>query len=69
MLDCILEKLDDDYGNFYESTDRKPSGVAAAREFVRAVVNEYEVFVCEKVATIEVNVVEWLAAHFRGDSL
>lgn len=63
MLDCILEKLDDDYGNFDEGTDRQPSGVAAAREFVRTVVNEYEVFVCEKVAAIEVNVAEWRAAH------
>ena len=63
MLDCILEKLDDDYGNFDEGTDRQPSGVAAAREFVRTVVNEYEVFVCEKVSTIEVNVAEWHAAH------
>jgi len=68
MLDCILEKLDDDYGNFDEGTDRQPSGVAAALEFVRTVVNEYEVFVCEKVATIEVNVAEWRAAHSRGDS-
>jgi len=61
MLDYLLEKLDDDYGNFNEGADRQPSGVAAAREFVRTVINEYEVFVCEKVATIEVNVVEWCA--------
>lgn len=61
-LDGLLEALNDEYGEpdggYTASTDAMR---AAARAFVRSVLAEYEVWMCDIVETVTVNPAEVLA--------
>ena len=62
VLEILLEHLDcnEDLGSPDESTKATKKMIEAERVFIKAVLDEYEVWACEPVETVTVNVKEWV---------
>jgi hypothetical protein len=63
VLERLLESLDDDYGNPEDATAETDGMKLAAEEFIRKVAAEYQVWSCKRVATEEINVMDWVKEH------
>lgn len=63
VLDRFLEDLDEDYGNPEEATTQTEAMLVAAKEFVEKINAEYTVWSCKRVATEEINVMDWVKEH------
>ena len=57
-LECLIERLDEDFGPLDESTEPSGDMREAAREFVVRVLRTYEVWQCEHVETRVVKVAD-----------
>lgn len=66
VLDRAIEHLDDEFGN-PDGSSFKPSDslLAAERAFIRAIIEEYEPWACEKTGEkMVVNMREWVLKNF-----
>lgn len=63
ILEQILESLDENYGNPEEATAETEGMKKAAEEFVQKVAAEYQVWSCKRVASEEINVMDWVKEH------
>jgi hypothetical protein len=62
VLENLLERLDDEYRE--EATDPTQKMKDAELAFIKAVLEDYEVYNCERTGhTEEVNVLEWVKEH------
>ena len=60
IIEALLEKMDDEYGNPVDCTDPSDEQKKLAAEFVAGVVSCYRVWQYDKIATEEVDVRDWL---------
>jgi len=65
FLETILENLDEEYGNpdnthYTEPTENMKK---AEEAFIKAVLDDYEPYVCEEITRKTINVREWVTAH------
>ena len=60
VLEHLLGTLDEDYGNPEDATKPTARMELAARAFIDAVLDEYEIWRCVKVGETIVNVREWI---------
>jgi hypothetical protein len=63
ILEQLLEGLDEEYGNPEKATTETEGMKKAAEEFVQKVAAEYQVWSCKRVASEEINVMEWVKEH------
>ena len=61
-IEALLERLDlyEDLGDPEDGTKHTAGMKAAARTFVDAVAAEYDVWACEAVLAVEVDIAEWV---------
>lgn len=59
-LDNLLDQVEEEYGN--PNKDYKPTDALreAEKKFIDIFLQEYDVYVCEKVCEVSVNVKEWV---------
>lgn len=60
LVEDVLERLDEEFGNWEEGTEPTEAMLEAARTFHKAIIAEYSVWTCEVVETVEVDVAEWI---------
>jgi hypothetical protein len=62
ILENILERLDEEYGNPDNTEGRKPTEEMkqAEAEFVKKIISFYEPWMCEEVERKTINVKEWI---------
>lgn len=61
LLDDVIERLDEEYGDPDEPTDHTDAMIDAASKFAAVIEREYVPWCCEKVETVTVNVAEVLS--------
>jgi hypothetical protein len=65
-LEAVVERLDEEYGSPNEATTITPKMKEAAAEFVQKILAEYQVWSCKRVASEEINVMEWVKENAPG---
>ena len=69
LVDELLERLDEDYGNPDETTEATPFMVKAAEHFLECIKREYTVWACDAVLAIEVDVKTWFEQQRLNENL
>jgi hypothetical protein len=60
VLDDLLDKIDEEYGNPDKPYQPNKRLLDAEKEFVKVFLEEYDVWACDKVCEREINVHEWV---------
>ena len=69
LVEEMLERLDEDYGNPDEATAATPFMVKAAEHFVECIKRDYVVWACDAVLEIKVHVKTWQEQQHRNELL